>query len=115
MIRKKRKEGISPLTMQRRPKHQTTLIMLKKALTTIALSLSACESLPKFPEVVQYGAHADIKPPGYYGVDSDTGAKFYKPFTDPSMKGAQCLSPEDYKKSEDWVQSIVEIAKQHCE
>lgn len=89
--------------------------MLKKALLTIAISLSACSSLPPFPEHTQYGVHADISPSGFYGVNSKTKAKVFRGFQDPSMKGAQCVDLRDYRKIQNWIKQVKEIAEQKCQ
>ncbi len=85
---------------------------LKNALLTIFLS--GCASLPPFPEVTQFGVLADVKPPGFYGINSKTHARYFKTFSDPSMKGAQCLSPADYSASEAWVAAVKQIAETRC-
>jgi hypothetical protein len=87
---------------------------LKIALCAISLSLPACNSLPPFPEVVQYGYHADVPRPGFYGVNNKTHARTFRAPDDPKMKGAQCLEIDDYKKSEDWVRQVKELAETRC-
>lgn len=88
----------------------------KIALCAISLvvSLAACSQLPPFPEVVQYGYHADVARPGFYGVNTETHARTFRTPDDPIMKGAQCMSLDDYKKSEDWVRQVKEIAERKC-
>ena len=79
------------------------------------LILTGCGSqVPDFPEVVQYGVHADVARPGFYGVNNKTGERVYKALDDPSMNGAQCLDLKDYSSSESWVQSVKEIAQKRC-
>lgn len=89
--------------------------MLKIGLLGISLSLfTACNNLPPFPEVTQYGVRADVSRPGFYGVNNKSGKRVYKTFDNPDMKGAQCLSSEDYKASEEWIKVVKEIAQQRC-
>lgn len=82
---------------------------------SLVIILSACSSLPPFPEVVQYGVHADINPPGFYGVNNKTKAHVYKTLDDPSMKGAQCLNVDDYKASEEWISAVKQEAERRCQ
>lgn len=90
--------------------------MLKNVLLTVSLaSAIACQQVPEFPEIVQYGVHSDVEPAGFYGVNNKTKERVYRPFTDPAMKGAQCMSLEDYRKSEAWAEALVELAKQRCQ
>ncbi len=89
--------------------------MLKTALSIIAISLIGCGTLiPKIPRHTQYGIHADINPPGFYGVDNETKERKHKLFSDPSMKGGQCLDNKDYKALQAWVKVVKEIGETHC-
>lgn len=88
--------------------------MHKMALFLILTSCLACQILPPAPARTQYGAYPKVKPPGFYGVRSDTHARIYKPFTDSSMNGAQCLDAHDYKAMQAWIDSVKEIAEQRC-
>jgi hypothetical protein len=88
--------------------------MLKNVLLVIVINVAGCASLPPVPEVVQYGVHADVNPPGFYGVNNKTGARDHNDFFDPEMKGAQCVTNDGYRKYEAWVQQIIEIAEQRC-
>lgn len=90
--------------------------MLKRALLITSLAvLSACQSpFPKPPQHVQYGVHADIDPPGFYGVDSKTKQRFYKPFADGDMKGAQCLSAPDFERGQQHIKDVNDIIKNRC-
>jgi len=89
--------------------------MHKKALLIIAISMSACASLPDLPEVVQYGVHANVKPPGFYGINSKTKVRSFRKFNDPVMKAGQCLSASDYQKMQNWVKQVEQIAKEKCQ
>jgi hypothetical protein len=88
---------------------------MKLKLGFLVLAVSGCGSLPPFPEVVQYGVHADVARPGFYGVNTRTSERVYKPFNSPSMKAAQCMSAADYAKSEAWIASVEKIARQRCQ
>ncbi len=70
--------------------------------------------LPEQPEVIQYGVHANVEPPGFYGVNNKTEAHTYRPFQHPDMKAAQCLSADDYKKEEEWLSAVEQIALDRC-
>lgn len=87
-------------------------MQLRMLLLLTSLALNGCASLPPFPEVLQCGYLPQ------YGkfrcVNTQTHAKLNLRLDDPTMRGAQCLSPNDYKKSEAWVADVVEIAKQKC-
>lgn len=89
--------------------------MRKLVLLTIAISIQACAGLPEVPEIVQYGVHANIKPPGFYGVNNKSKVRSYRKFNDPIMKAAQCLSSQDYKKMQEWVKQVEQIAKEKCQ
>jgi hypothetical protein len=58
--------------------------------------------------------HADVSPPGFYGVNNKTKKRTYRPLNDPHMKGAQCLAAGDYKAAENWTQQVIEIANRRC-
>lgn len=88
--------------------------MRKSVLFAIAISLSGCAQLPKVPRHVQYGTHADVNPPGFYGVDNESSERVYRTFQDPHMKAAQCLSVDDYRSFQAWVSQVKEIAEQRC-
>lgn len=77
-----------------------------------AISLSGCAQLPEFPEVWQ--CQYNGTPRAFYCINTKTKDRMKLDALDTKMKGAQCLSPEDYKKSEDWVQLVKEIAERRC-
>ncbi len=87
--------------------------MIKILLFLTSLEVG-CQVIPPFPEIKQFGVHADIEPPGFYGVDNYTHQRFYYPFDEKIMKGAQCMNAEDYKASERWVSSVKLIAETRC-
>ncbi len=90
--------------------------MLKNVLSIMILSVSVgCGTIfPKPPPHTQYGVHADLARPGFYGVHSETKAKVYRPFNDPRMKGAQCIDPKDYRSGQNYLQQVREIAEARC-
>lgn len=84
------------------------------ALLTISLAVNGCGfGVPEFPEVYQC-AYAG-NPRAFYCVNTVTKAKLKLPLDDSRMKGAQCLSASDYKKSEAWTKSVIELAKTRCQ
>jgi len=92
------------------PALTVTLIYLA-CLMFVALA-SGCKSLPTFPEVVQYGVvNQTENNNGFYGVNNRTGKRIFKTFSDPSMRGAQCLDAADYKESEEWVEEVKRQAR----
>jgi hypothetical protein len=90
---------------------KTTSIRLKTILFLTSL-ISGCASLPPFPEVNQCGY--SVKFNKFRCCDTETKKCFNLKREDPSMEAAQCLSADDYKKSEEWVQSVVDIANRRC-
>lgn len=89
--------------------------MLKSVLLTISLGLSACASIPQPPRHVQYGVYPQVNPPGFYGVDSVTKDRIYRPLNDPAMAGAQCLSAPDFKTMQTYIDQLIQLAKQRCQ
>lgn len=93
--------------------------MRRIVLLTISLSLTACASgwpswAPKPPHGVQYGVHADVNPPGFYGVHTKTKARVYRPFDDPAMKGAQAVDADYYREGERWIKEVQKAVRNHC-
>ena len=93
---------------------QKKLTKLKKTLLAICLSNVGCALHPIAPPppITLYGVHGDFGPAGFYGVRWDTRELDFKKFTDPNMKGAQCMSADDAKKYFDWVSSVVGTTEQ---
>jgi hypothetical protein len=90
-------------------------MLKKKLLIILTLSLAGCGTqLPAAPKHVQYGAYASVNPPGFYGVDSASKERVYRPFNDPVMSGAQCLTTHDYAQWAAWIESVKRIAKEKC-
>lgn len=88
--------------------------MLKSALFVIAISVVGCAQLPPQPEVIQYSIHADVNPPGFYGVNNKTQAHDYQDFSSSVMKAGQCLTAGGYSSYQAWLQQVKEIAEQRC-
>lgn len=86
--------------------------MRKSVLLTISLSLAGCGSLPKFPEVWQCSWNGN--PRAFFCINTETRARMKIDATSPDMRGAQCLSHDDYRKSEEWVATVKEIAEKRC-
>jgi len=78
-----------------------------------SLVLSGCSDLPPMPSI--YQCQYNGNPRAFYCVNIKTKEKVKLSADDPKMKAAQCLSPGDYKKSEAWVQAVIEVAKTRCE
>lgn len=91
--------------------------MLKNALLITSLSIfniASCDTAPKRPNTVEYGVHADLNQPGFYGFDPETDENVYRPFDDPFMKGAQAVSAGDYLKLKEWERKLKEWGSSHC-
>jgi hypothetical protein len=86
--------------------------MHKSALLILSFSLFACSKLPPFPEV--YKCAWAGEPRAFFCVNTETGARIRVAPMDSSMNGAQCLSLEDYRKSENWVETIKKMAEKRC-
>lgn len=86
--------------------------MRLKAVSLI-ICLSGCAMLPPFPEVNQCA----YKPKLGLFVCRDTTTKkiVHIPIADASMEGAQCVSTEDFKSVQDWIQQVQEIAQRRCQ
>ena len=84
---------------------------LSVSLCVTSLSLLGCGSqVPAFPEVDQCAYVSGF----FYCVNTKTGAEVKLPASIQSMRGAQCMSLDDYRKSEQWVASVKQIAEKRC-
>ena len=83
-----------------------------KVLLCLTSLISACASLPPFPPVNQCAY--SVKYNKFRCCNTSTQQCFNLKRESPSMEAAQCLSSDDYKKSEEWVQSVVNIANSRC-
>ncbi len=87
--------------------------MLKSALLILVLSSIGCgTTLPAFPDVYQC-AYSD-KFQKFVCYSTQTSKRLDRSLQSPIMEGAQCLSPDDYAKSQAWVESVIEIAERKC-
>ncbi len=87
--------------------------MIKLSLILLSLSLSACGSVvPEFPQILQCAY--SIKFNKFRCVNSKTGEAFNLPRDFAAMEGAQCMTLDDYRKSEAWVASVKAIAERRC-
>jgi hypothetical protein len=92
-----------------------TMRFLKHSLVWLSLSssIAACGvQLPAFPDVWQC-AWAGT-PRAFFCVNTKTGERRKIDASDAVMNGAQCLSSADYVRSEEWIDSIKEIARARC-
>lgn len=83
-----------------------------RKLALLIIVLEGCASLPPFPSVYQCGYRHDRA--AFYCVNTETKAQVKIPENSEVMKGAQCLSPNDFKAVENWVQTVEQEAQQHC-
>lgn len=89
------------------------LIFLKISLALLTISLLSCGSLvPDFPEIWQ--CQVNGSPRAFYCVNTKTKEQKKIAIDSSEMKAAQCMSAEDYKKSEEWVQTVINIANERC-
>jgi len=90
-----------------------SLIAFKMSLLSISLSSCAgAKWVPPPPEVWQCGY--SIQFDKFQCVNTKTGEKIKLSRDYPPMEAAQCLSADDYKKSEAWVQAVINIANERC-
>lgn len=86
---------------------------MKYALILCALFLASCgKEVPEFPQVSQ--CVFKVKYQAFYCVDNKTKARVKISVQDFAMDAAQCLSAEDYKKSERWIGDVRAIAEEKC-
>lgn len=85
---------------------------LRATLLTISLGLSGCAALPPAPEINQCAY--SIKFNKFRCCDTVSKKCFNLRRDDPEMEAAQCVSAEDFKKGEAWIQTVIDIANQRC-
>ncbi len=86
--------------------------MRKILLLITCLEIVGCASLPPFPEVWQcsYLPHFNK----FRCVNTKTKEKVNLKLDDGSMVGAQCMSLDDFKVTQDWIRQVKEIAEKKC-
>lgn len=89
-----------------------SLIKTKTPLFALFLSLSGCSSLPPFPEVWQCAY--SVKFNKFRCCNSNTKECANLKRDDTRMEAAQCLSADDYKASQEWLNSVIDLAQKHC-
>lgn len=78
-----------------------------------SFALTACGmGVPEPPEIWQ--CQWNGSPRAFYCVNTKTKERMKLEANDPRMKAAQCVSAEDYKRSEAYVKSLIELAKTRC-
>lgn len=78
-------------------------MQLKSALLIMSLSLLSCATVPDRPLLWQFTLkNKDVAKPGFYYVDPISNDRIFRPFTDPEMDSAQCLSIEDQKRKDNY-------------
>lgn len=87
-------------------------MLLKMLLYAAVLALSGCAVVPPFPPVNQCAY--SVKFNKFRCCNTDTKVCHNLVRESPAMEGAQCLSADDYAKSERWVESVIQIAEQKC-
>lgn len=80
---------------------------------SLSLFLSGCGGqLPRFPEIYQCAFSATQN--AFFCVNTKTEARVKIPASDARMRGAQCMSLADYRKSEQWVGEVKKLAETRC-
>lgn len=59
--------------------------------------------------------YSDKLPPAWYCVNTETRERQKRDLLDPQMKGAQALSPEDFKIAEKWGRDLRLWIAEYCE
>lgn len=86
----------------------------KILLLLTSLAISACApGVPQPPAVWQ--CQFNGTPRAFFCVNIQTKERMKLAADEPSMKGAQCMSAQDYKKSEAYVKALIELAKTRCQ
>ncbi len=87
--------------------------MRKIALLILSLGLNGCRHIAKAPEVdlCQYNG----TPRAFYCVNTETRAKEKRAASDPRMKAAQCLSADDSKTTDAYIDYLIGVARKRCQ
>ena len=87
-------------------------ILIVSKMIFLSLSLASCATLPPFPSVNQCAY--SVKFNKFRCCNTETKKCFNLKREDPIMEAAQCLNADDYKKAEEWTQTVIDIAKARC-
>lgn len=89
-----------------------TELAIGALLLAVLLAMFGCGKVPPFPETWQCAfSYANQK---FYCVNTKTKEKRRIPIDSVEMKMAQCVSLDDYKAGETWVQAVKAIAERKC-
>jgi hypothetical protein len=87
--------------------------MLKASLLMLScLNILGCDGAPKPPVLWQCGY--SIKFSKFRCVNTETKETLNLSRDDMKMEGAQCLSLDDYKKSEKYISELITYAREKC-
>lgn len=59
--------------------------------------------------------YSDTLPPAWYCVNTETRKREKRDLLDPQMKGAQALSPDDFKVAEKWGRTLRTWISEQCQ
>lgn len=80
----------------------------------ICLFLFGCGTkIPDFPAVWQCQYNGE--PRAFYCINVKTKEKIKLSASSARMKAAQCLSADDYRASEQWVEQVKLLAEKRCQ
>lgn len=89
--------------------------MLKKSLLRISLALSVlvgCKTVKSAPDVWQCTIAGN--PKAFYCINTKTQKRWKLDLDDPEMAGVQCVSGDDYKRLQRWVDYLIGEAINNC-
>lgn len=85
---------------------------LKRTSLITLLALSGCKHVADAPAVFQ--CQWNGSPRMFYCVNTETKERKLLEPLDPSMRAAQCLSPEDYRTMSAYVDYLIQEAERRC-
>lgn len=80
---------------------------LKMTFLATCLGLSACQTIPMPPVVEQMGYSVKFKK--FRACNTETHACRNISRDDPSLEGAQALSPSDFKSMNAWIDELIDM------
>jgi hypothetical protein len=87
-------------------------ISIGALLLALLILLTGCGKLPAFPETLQCAySHSNQL---FFCVNTKTKEKVRLRADDPWMKNAQCVSLDDYRAGQAWIQNLKNIAERRC-